>query len=118
MSQHPDRWYAAYIESGLREGFRIGFRYEDCICTSVKANMHSAVKNSEIIDSYLGKELSMGRVLGPLDPRVGAQMQVSRFGVIPKNQVETNFGPCGVSWYRTGVMFIKVHLSGRSSSKV
>ena len=27
----------------------------------------------------------MGRVLGPLDPRVGAQMQVSRFGVIPKN---------------------------------
>ncbi len=30
MSQHPDEWYAAYIESGLREGFRIGFRYEDC----------------------------------------------------------------------------------------
>ena len=85
MSQHPDKWYATYIESGLREGFRIGFRYEDCVCTSVKANMHSAVTNSEVIDSYLGKELSMGRVLGPLDPRVGAQMQVSRFGVIPKN---------------------------------
>ncbi len=49
LSRHPDRWYAAYIESGLREGFRIGFRYEDCVCTSVKANMHSAVMNSEAV---------------------------------------------------------------------
>ena len=30
MSHHPDREYGDYLLRGMKEGFRIGFRYADC----------------------------------------------------------------------------------------
>lgn len=47
--------------------------------------MQSALTNGQVIDGYLSNELSLGRVLGPLDPQSDQRLHVSRFGVIPKN---------------------------------
>lgn len=56
---------------GLRDGFRIGFQHrEGCTCTSMKANLGSALRNPEVIDRQLRKEVEAGRVLGPVDPGV------------------------------------------------
>ncbi len=45
--------------------------------------MGSARQNAAVIETYLAKEGALGRVVGPLPP--GAlEVQISRFGVIPK----------------------------------
>ena len=46
--------------------------------------MKSAVQNPLVIDEYLTKECVAGRVIGPLNPADFPQVQISRFGVIPK----------------------------------
>ena len=82
---HPDRAFADYILRGLQEGFRIGFRQESPL-RSAKTNMLSALQHPEVIDAYLGKELALGRLLGPFTPG-GEELQgvhINRFGVIPK----------------------------------
>jgi len=68
-----------------KEGFGIGFRHAECRCTSATSDMLSATQNSEVIDNYLKKELSAGRFIGPLDQAFNEQLQISRFGVIPKS---------------------------------
>lgn len=50
-----------------------------------KANMKSAAENPEVVDKYLAKEVELGRIIGPADPKELPSAQVSRFGVIPKN---------------------------------
>jgi len=27
LRPHPDKWYTSYLVKGMKEGFRIGFRY-------------------------------------------------------------------------------------------
>ena len=85
LAAHPDREFAAYIVRGITSGFRIGvdpslingqFRSAD-------SNMQSARDNAQVIDSYLGAECSLNRVIGPL-PGDTPGIHVNRFGVIPK----------------------------------
>ncbi len=38
----------------------------------------------EVIRDFLALELAAGRVLGPLGPDVVKQVQVNRFGLVPK----------------------------------
>ena len=84
LAHHPDRWYVNFLIRGMREGFRIGFRYGVCTCTSATSNMQSAQKNSKVVDDYLHKEVALGRVLGPWESSVVPNLHISRFGVIPK----------------------------------
>ena len=84
LRPHPDRSYAEYLLHGLEQGFRIGFKYGDCTCTSAKSNMQSARANPAVVDEYLKKEVGLGRVIGPLKPEEYPTVHVSRFGVIPK----------------------------------
>ena len=46
--------------------------------------MPSANQHPEAIEQYLLKEVPSGRIIGPLPPRVGANIQISHLGVIPK----------------------------------
>lgn len=47
--------------------------------------MPSAMEHAAVVDEYLGKECSEGRMVGPLDPKEWPNVHVSPFGVIPKS---------------------------------
>ena len=87
LVQHPDRTFARFIVSGIREGFQIGFCRSAPLRPTAQ-NMHCALEHSEFIQAYLEKECSLGRMLGPF-PKLGAaahlpHCHINRFGVIPK----------------------------------
>ena len=73
----------AYVLSGLREGFCIGFQSSMVNLKSASSDMHSSFPF--VIDSYLQSEVSSGRVAGPFSAPPFPSLHISRFGVIPKN---------------------------------
>ena len=82
LGSFPDREFAAYIVSGIREGFRIGFDY--CRYQRLKSkarNLGSAYEHPNIVGDYLSDELREGRIAG--SQRL-LQLHFSSFGVIPK----------------------------------
>ena len=84
MEHHPDRAFRDYIVTGLKEGFRIGFK--DSEYRPAKTNMRSALEQPHTVSRYLQEECATGRVIGPLainDFRE-IDLMISRFGVIPK----------------------------------
>ena len=85
LAPHPDRAFAQYITEGLRQGFRVGFRHSAPL-RSATSNMESARQHRGIIGEYLGKELSLGRMLGPFPKGAQGlpQLHINRFGIIPK----------------------------------
>ena len=84
LATHPDRRFADYITNGIREGFRIGYDYRSHKCKKATSNMRSATDHPEVIREYIAKECAEGRILGPFDPNLLPEVQISRFGVIPK----------------------------------
>lgn len=84
LQEHPDRGFREYILEGLEHGFRVGFGYSMVSCKCAKRNMVSAEEHPEVVERYLAKERRLGRVIGPLECARFPQVQVSRFGVIPK----------------------------------
>ena len=81
LRDHPDRDFVHYILWGIRQGFRIGFNREQK-CRRANGNMISAIQNPQPVMDFLQAEVAAGRVVGPL-PDI-RDVQVSRFGVIPK----------------------------------
>ena len=67
LATHPDRRFRAYIVDGLRHGFRVGFNYQQA-CRKSLRNMPSALEQPQVVQDYLAKECSEGRVMGPLPP--------------------------------------------------
>ena len=51
---------------------------------AAKTNMLSAEQNQAVVDQYIQKEVSLGRVIGPMLREQLPEAQVSRFGVIEK----------------------------------
>ena len=84
------------------EGFRLGFHPESTTLKSAKANCPSALEQPAVIADYLAKEVSLGRVFGPTSVPPLENVQLSRFGVIPKKDggwrliLDLSF-PCGHS---------------------
>ena len=84
LASHPDRAFARYISHGLRHGFRIGFNRRAPL-KSAASNMGSAQQHPAVINEYICKELSLGRMLGPFpDASALPPIHINRFGVIPK----------------------------------
>jgi len=84
LTHHPDKALARYICNGLRVGFRIGFRHGSPL-RSAAANTPSAEQHPQVVDEYLAKELSLGRLLGPFSvTSLPPNLHINRFGVIPK----------------------------------
>ena len=86
LRTHPDRAFAKYLVEGIKEGFRVGFKYSSNQCRWAGNNMGSAIEHPEIVREYLAKECAEGRVLGPFPLQAVPGVQVSRFGVIPKGK--------------------------------
>ena len=88
LEAHPDRAYVRYIQAGISEGFRIGFR-RDMTLRSASRNMFSALEHPDVVQAYLDTECARGRMLGPFFPADRPSLppcQVNRFGVIPKGR--------------------------------
>ena len=66
MGEVVDREYGNYLQRGMKEGFRIGFRYADCACKRAGSNMKSASDHPEVVDRYLATKVELGKVI-PLD---------------------------------------------------
>ena len=83
---HPDKVFRRLLTEGLGEGFRIGFNRRTLLKPALQ-NMQSAHEHPEVVDDYLTKECSLGRMLGPFnieDLTALPEYQVNRCGVIPK----------------------------------
>ena len=85
LRDYPDHSAAAYVLTGLRDGFRIGFDASSVSLLSASSNMRSALEHPSVVDDYLQVEVSCGRVAGPFATPPVPGLHVSRFGVIPKN---------------------------------
>ena len=84
LSRHPDRSKVDYLISVLRFGFRLGFHSGASSLKSAKSNCPSAHEHPSVIDEYLANEVTLGRVFGPTAVPALDNLQISRFGVIPK----------------------------------
>lgn len=83
LAGHPDKEFADYVVSGIREGFRIGFNYSHS-CKNAARNMPYAAQQVQVVREYLANECATGRVLGPLEQREHPHIHTSPIGVIPK----------------------------------
>ena len=84
LTSHPDRRKVDYVLNGLGFGFHLGFQLHLCKLRSAASNRPSANERPSVIDEYLNKEVSLGRVFGPTRAPPLQNLRVSRFGVIPK----------------------------------
>ena len=84
LASHPDQAYVKFILDGIANGFRIGFAYSTSICTPASTNHPSANEHPEVISTALLREVSKGRLIGPLCPQDYPYMQVSSLGAVPK----------------------------------
>ena len=66
LQLHPDQQFAAYIRTGLREGFRIGFDRQGPRLRSVPHNHPSASVNQRVVSDYIAEEVQTGRLVGPV----------------------------------------------------
>ena len=67
---------------GSESAFTIAKHYS---CKPAKENMHSAFEHPDVVRDNIGKECSLGQLLGPFDPQSLPGVQISRFGEIPKD---------------------------------
>ena len=84
LTSHPDRRKVDYVLNGLRFGFHLGFQPHLCKLKSAAFNCPSANEHPSVVDEYLNKEVSLGRVFGPTHAPPLQNLHVSRFGLIPK----------------------------------
>ena len=82
---HPDRAFANFVTTGIREGFRIGYDASRHDRRGAPKNMPSALERREVVSSYLARECAEGRVLGPFEEHSLPQLHVNRIGVVPKH---------------------------------
>ena len=85
LRNHPDLVFRKYVLNGIWNGFRIGFN-RGTDCAPATSNMRSALGNAAVVQEYLDKEVSLGRIIGPVSPEMmPIGTQISPFGVIPKS---------------------------------
>ena len=84
LANHPDQSFAAYVVSGIKSGFRVGYDRSKNL-SSCTTNMVSALEHPDVVSDYLKQEVLLNRmvVVSPSEaPSI--QCQISPFGVIPK----------------------------------
>ena len=84
LQSHPDQDFAAYIHSGLSNGFRIGFNRQAPHLKSSARNHPSAASNPLVVREYIRKEVSAGRLVGPLPQELLPLVMISPIGLVPK----------------------------------
>ena len=84
LQDHPDRAFAQYVCTGIREGFRVGFQYGSPLRPAT-GNTPSATHHPDVVSRYIADEVARGRMLGPFPPEWHAPaLHINKIGVIPK----------------------------------
>ena len=85
LAHHPDQQLVAYILSGIKNGFRVGFNHGALALRIKGGNMLSTRQAPNVVENYLKEELELGRVV-KLSSSEALKLGVhcSPFGVIPK----------------------------------
>ena len=80
---HPNRQQVDCVLDGIHHGFKLGFCHTQRL-KPAKKNKSSADQHASVIDEYLANEVSQDRVVDLFDSSPLPNLQVSSFGVIPK----------------------------------
>ena len=83
LTSHPDKAFGTYLTDGLTNGFRIGFNRCQPL-TGVTKNMPSALRQHSVVADYIRKEVTLGRMIGPLHTNVVQFVHRNRIGVVLK----------------------------------
>lgn len=86
LASHPDKCFVDYVCSGIRDGFRIGYDCQGSRCKRATKSMRSIEEPADVVEEYLQKELTAGRILGPYSMSQYPNVHISPFGVIPKSE--------------------------------
>ena len=73
LRAHPNRAFGCFVVEGLCQGFRIVFNRQAPLQPALR-NMQSTHDHPEVIDNYVGKECSLGSMLGPFIPELLAPL--------------------------------------------
>ena len=84
LASHPDREWVETLISGIQHGFRLGLQPR-AACRSSRSNHPSAASHSEVVSTYLQRQVAAGYMLGPLDPALCQGVVISSLGVVPKS---------------------------------
>ena len=78
--------YNSHIAYRLFKGFSEGFKinYQGPRITSTAPNLGSAYENPDVVDEKLQKERELGRIAGPFDSPLLANLRISPIGVFPR----------------------------------
>ena len=84
MKDHPDKEFAAYITSGIEQGFRLGYQRRE-VPHLQQASGNMSTPEPEIVTSYLDRETSLGR-MGRVKEgsKPTRNIHISPMGMIPK----------------------------------
>ena len=85
LRDHPNQPLAQFFLTGIKEGFRIGYKYGLSSLKSARRNLDCAMQHEEVVSEYLRTEVRNGRVSGPFKRSEAQGAQINRFRVIPKN---------------------------------
>lgn len=85
LCRHPNQKLVQYFLEGISNGFQIGLSTAVQALRSTQKNLQAALLNPQVVDDYLQSELSLHRISGPFQQAQCPVVQISRFGVIPKN---------------------------------
>ncbi len=86
LATHPDRQFTHFILQGLLYGFRMGFGMPPSGLRSTSRNHPSSLANEQVVSSYIAEEVTLGRMVGPITPRLHHHLHVSPIGLVPKGR--------------------------------
>ena len=84
LEGYPLQPLVEFFISGISQGFRIGYEYGHRVLRPAYKNLNCALQHKEVVDDYLQTEILQNRVAGPFNRSDFHEIQISRFGVIPK----------------------------------
>ena len=85
LEEYPNQPLAQFFLNGIAEGFKVGHDYGSVCLRSARNNLDTALQHKEVTSEYLQTEIDNKRVAGPFSREDTIGVQISRFGVIPKN---------------------------------
>ena len=83
LEDHPDQELVKYLLDGYTKGFKLGLtRFPNC--RQPCKNPREALRNPEIVQELIDKEVRLGHMLGPFDNPPFEQMVFSPINIVPK----------------------------------
>ncbi len=80
LQKHPNRSFVNYLLTGLVQGFMAGLIWLPKM-SHICHNLQSAIKEPEIVDSLLEKEVKKGFMIGPLDESPFPVTRINPIGI-------------------------------------